>query len=79
MIWALGTPALSIRSMAYQPARPLPSCTSQGQTCSGRAAMVIARVALNPGPVSNWSPGRGRTTSASVAPHRIVQGRTSLQ
>jgi hypothetical protein len=79
IVWALGMPALSIRSMAYQPARPLPSWTSQDQMCSGLAAMVIARVALNPGRTMSWSPGRGRATSSSVAPHRIVQGRTTVR
>ena len=42
---ALGTPPLSRRSRAYHPPRPLPIWTIQGQTSSGGASMVIARVA----------------------------------
>ncbi len=71
-------PLLSIRSYAYQPARPLPICTIQGHTCSGRAAIVIARVALKPGSLTRWSPGNARETSSSVAPQRIARGRTTF-
>jgi hypothetical protein len=42
---ALGSPLLSSQSQLYQPARPPPICTSQGQTLSGGAARIVAIVA----------------------------------
>src|SRR6266702_7611128 len=53
----------------------MPSCTNQGQTSSGRAWMVTARVALNVGCLTTSSPGMARATSSSVAPQRSCQGR----
>src|ERR1700681_1829458 len=44
MVVALGWPRLSSKSLLYQPARRQPTCTSQGQTASAGASIVMARV-----------------------------------
>ncbi|MGP3915162.1 hypothetical protein [Nonomuraea sp. 10N515B] len=64
----LGRAKLSRRSSAYQPARPYPTWTSHGHTCSGGASMVIARVQRYWARGSRPSPGIGAVTSAGVAP-----------
>lgn len=65
---ALGLPRLSTRSSEDEPARPKPTWTSHGHTGFGRAAIVIARVAVDAARPRRSSPGIDAPTSARVAP-----------
>jgi hypothetical protein len=66
----------SIQSYVYAPPRPLPICTSQGQTALGGASIVIARVANMSGFGIRSSPGISRLTSSGVAPQVTHQSRS---
>ena len=65
----------SSQAWLYQPARPTPICTSQGQTLAADAWMVSARVETERASGVKGSPGSVMATSASVAPQRMNQGR----
>ena len=71
----LWRPRLSKRSIEYQPARPKPIWTIQGQMSSGRALIVTTRVALKIGRCTISSPGMLRCRSSGVAPHLRCHGR----
>jgi hypothetical protein len=61
--------------VAVPAALPKPMCVIQGQTLSGGASTVMARVAANVGSGTTSSPGSALCTSSSVEPHRNCQGR----
>jgi len=52
----------------YTPPRPLPICTSHGQTAAGGASIVITRVDTMPASASSSSPGSFLDTSSRRAP-----------
>jgi len=63
--------------VAVEADRPSPICTSQGQTSSGGAVIVIACVCWSAS-ATNSSPGSGRALSSDDDPQRSIHGRAAV-